>query len=44
MCHPKHVEQLRNTGIINSTTWLHLVGSVYEINIHEVIRDMKLCV
>jgi hypothetical protein len=28
---PKHVEQLRNTGIINSTTQLHLVGSFYEI-------------
>jgi hypothetical protein len=31
MCRPKHVEQLRNTGIINSTTQLHLVGSFYEI-------------
>ena len=31
MCRPKHVEQLRNTGIINSTTRLHLVGSFYEI-------------
>ena len=30
---PKHVEQLRNTGIINSTTRLHLVGSFYEIYI-----------
>jgi hypothetical protein len=28
---PKHVEQLRNTGIINSTTRLHLTGSLYEI-------------
>jgi hypothetical protein len=27
------VEQLRNTGIINSTTRLHLVGSFYEIYI-----------
>jgi len=27
---PKHVEQLRNIGIINSTTRLHLVGSFYE--------------
>jgi hypothetical protein len=26
----KHVEQLRNIGIINSTTRLHLVGSFYE--------------
>ena len=31
MCRPKHVEQLRNIGIINSTTRLHLVGSIYEI-------------
>jgi hypothetical protein len=30
---PKHVEQLRNTGRINSTTGLHLVGSFYEIYI-----------
>ena len=33
MCRPKHVEQLRNIGIINSTTQLHLVGSFYEIYI-----------
>ena len=33
MCRPKHVEQLRNTGIINSTTRLHLAGSSYEIYI-----------
>jgi len=31
VCRPKHVEQLRNTGIINSTTRSHLVGSFYEI-------------
>jgi len=30
---PKHVEQLRNTGIINSTTRLHLVGSFCEFYI-----------
>ena len=30
MCRPKHVEQLRNIGIMNSTTRLHLVGSFYE--------------
>jgi hypothetical protein len=30
MCLPKHVEQLRNIGIINSTTQLHLVSSFYE--------------
>jgi len=28
---PKHVEQLRNTGIINSTTRSHLVGSFYRL-------------
>ena len=33
MCHPKHVEQLRNIGIVNSTTRLHLVGSFYKIYI-----------
>jgi len=33
VCRPKHVEQLRNTGIINSTTRLHLVGSFYMIYI-----------
>jgi len=27
---------LRNTGIINSTTRLHLVGSFYEIYRHDV--------
>jgi hypothetical protein len=31
VCRPKHVEQLRNIGIINSTTRSHFVGSVYEI-------------
>jgi hypothetical protein len=33
VCRPKHVEQLRDIGIINSTTWLHLVASFYEIYI-----------
>jgi hypothetical protein len=33
VCRPKHVEQLRNDGIINSTTQLHLVCSFYEIYI-----------
>jgi hypothetical protein len=33
VCRPKHVEQLRNIGIINSTTRLHLVGSFYEFYI-----------
>ena len=33
VCRPKHVEQLRNIGVINSTTRLHLVGSFYEIYI-----------
>jgi hypothetical protein len=27
---PKNVEQLRNIGVINSTTRLHLVGFFYE--------------
>jgi len=31
VCRPKHVEQLRNIGIINSTTLSHLVGSFYGI-------------
>jgi hypothetical protein len=29
----KHVEQLRNIGIINSTTRLHLVGCFYTISL-----------
>jgi hypothetical protein len=33
MCPPKHIEQLRNIGIINSTTRLHLVGSFCEFYI-----------
>ena len=33
MCRSKHVEQLRNIEIINSTTRLHLVGSFYEFYI-----------
>jgi len=33
VCRQKHVEQLRNTEIINHTTRLHLVGSFYEIYI-----------
>jgi len=33
VCRPKHVEQLRNIGIINSTTRLHLVGSFCEMYI-----------
>ena len=49
MCPPKHVDQLRNIGIINSTTRLHLVGSFYEIyitmhgsmNIRYVIRNLR---
>jgi hypothetical protein len=31
MCHSKHVEQLRSTGIINCTTRSHLVGYFYTI-------------
>jgi hypothetical protein len=30
VCRPKHVEQIKNIGIINSTTRLHLFGSFYE--------------
>jgi hypothetical protein len=30
VCRSKHVEQLRNTGIINSTTRSHLVGYFYK--------------
>ena len=33
MCPPKHIEQLRNIGIINSTTRLHLVCSFCEFYI-----------
>jgi len=33
VCCLKHVEQLRNNGVINSTTRFHLVGSFYEIYI-----------
>jgi 23S rRNA maturation mini-RNase III len=38
VCHPKHVEQLRNIGVINSITLLYLVGSFYETYVpcHEV--------
>jgi len=31
VCRSKHVEQLRNIGIINSTTRSHLVGYFYTI-------------
>jgi hypothetical protein len=30
---PKHVEQLRNIGIINAIIWLRLVESFYEFYI-----------
>jgi len=30
MCRSKHVEQLRNIGIIDSTTRSHLVGYFYK--------------
>ena len=33
MCRQKHVEQLKNIGIISSSTRLHLVGSFYEFYI-----------
>jgi hypothetical protein len=38
---PKHVEQLRNIGITNSTTRLHLVGSFYEIYINQIWREYR---
>ena len=54
MCRPKHVEQLRNFGIINSTIRLHLFGSFYEIcitmhgsmNMKFILRNvcLTLCV
>jgi len=31
VCRSKHVEQLRNIGIINSTTRSHPVGYFYKI-------------
>jgi len=31
VCRSKHVEQLRNIGIINSATRSHLVGCFYKI-------------
>ena len=42
MCRPKHVEQLRNIGIINSTTRLHLVGSFYEIDGRWYVEVVRL--
>jgi hypothetical protein len=33
VCRFKHIEQLRNIGIINSTTRSHLVGYFYKIYI-----------
>jgi hypothetical protein len=36
LCRPKHVEQLRNNRIINSTTQWHLVGSFCEIHKYEL--------
>jgi len=51
VCRSKHVEQLRNTGIINSTTRSHLVGYFYKIKkksffkltSHILIRASKVC-
>jgi len=37
MCRPKHVEQLRNIGIINSAARLDLVGSFYEIQLAQCV-------
>jgi prephenate dehydratase len=43
---PKHVEQLINTGIINSITKLHPVGSFYEtlefLKSHLMLNNIKL--
>jgi len=56
MAEPKHVEQLRYIGIINTTTQLHLVGSFYEIyisifilvqwiiDIHQIASILSLCI
>jgi hypothetical protein len=42
VCRPKNVEQLRNIGIINSTTQLHLVGSFCEINsLHLIVFSAR---
>ena len=41
MCRPKHVELLRNTGIINSTTQSHLFGSFDEIYVNQVSELYK---
>jgi len=45
VCRSKHVEQLRNTGIINSTTRSHLVGyfcKIYELYICRTLRQNLL--
>ena len=44
VCRPKHVDQLRNIGIINSTTRLHLVISFYEnyITMHARIHGHEV--
>jgi hypothetical protein len=41
MCRPKHVEQLRSIGIINSTTRPHLVCSLYEMNLLFYERKLR---
>ena len=44
MCRSKHVEQLRNIGIINSTTLSHLVGYFCKIYIMmHGSMNIKLC-
>ena len=42
MCRSKHVEQLRNIGIINSTTRSHLVGYFYTIYNISILVEMIL--
>ena len=41
MCRPKHVEQLRNIEIINSTTRLHLVGSFHKFYKNQSVNVYK---
>jgi len=45
VCRSKHVEQLRNIGIINSTTRSRLVGYFYKIYImiHGSMNSNVIC-
>ena len=48
MCRSKHVEQLRNIGIINSTTRSHLFGYFYKISqlvvLHGSVCELSILV